>query len=78
MLGGSRSRSDAVRGIEAVIASWTIGSEEDGCAHRFVWRVSRLDARPGTVRPGVRRAGLPRQSPALTPGRGAARGAALI
>ena len=27
--------------------------------------------------PGVRRAGLPRQSPALTPGRGAA-GAALI
>ncbi|MGO8894698.1 MAG: tyrosine-type recombinase/integrase [Streptosporangiaceae bacterium] len=82
MLGGSRSRSNAVRGIEAVIASWTIGSEEDGCAHRFVCHVSRLDARPGTVRPGVRRAGLmrpalPRQSPALTPGRGAACGAAL-
>ena len=28
----SRSRSDAVGGIEAVVASWTIGDEEDGCA----------------------------------------------
>jgi len=54
---------------DAVAASWTIG-RQDGC----VWsRCYTLCERGRSVVspwvwPGVRRAGLPRQSPALTPG----------
>ncbi len=46
-----------------------IGSEYDATAPLLVSvRLGHLDLRASEVRPGVRRAVLPRQSPALTPG----------
>jgi len=54
--------------FDAVAASHTIGKREDGCPHCPRRRVSQLDLRGGRVWPGLRRASLPRQSPAREPG----------
>jgi hypothetical protein len=62
-------RRGALAAINAVAAAWPMASTEDG--PRRTWssvRSSHLDLRARVMRPGVRRAGLPRQSPALTPG----------
>ena len=48
-------------------ASWTIGSEEDGPDHQALPNTVQI-LPPLPVWPGVRRAGLPRLSPPLTPG----------
>jgi hypothetical protein len=67
--------SDRVRrpvgaAIDAVAASWTIRSEEDGL--RCTWplaRMSHLDQRAFGARPGVRPGGPSKPEPgALTPG----------
>jgi len=59
-----------------VAANWTIGSEEDGRSAPGQC-LSHIDLR--TLRSAARRATAgPKAEPALTPGRGAACGAALI
>jgi hypothetical protein len=80
MVGESPSHATARRAaIDAVPASWTIGSEKDGCA---LYRISVTCESPRSAVPcgcGPACAGRasPRLSPAREPGRGAA-GAALI
>ena len=71
-------RSGAPKGsLEAVAASWIIEREEDGYApHGPECLLSQPDLHACGVWSGVRRAGLPRLSPPLTPASGAA-GAAL-
>jgi hypothetical protein len=49
--------------------SWPTGGENDGSAQlRPAWRMSCLGLCGLRLWAGVRRAGLPRQSPPLTPG----------
>ena len=51
---------DATAGsdLDAVAASWTIGSEGDGCAYHRLPAASHLDQHALWLWPGVRRAGL--------------------
>jgi hypothetical protein len=52
---------------------------EDGCAqHRSAYEMSLVDQGSQRVWPGVRRAGLPRQSPGADAGPGAAQRRRLI
>jgi hypothetical protein len=56
-------------GIDAASASRALGGEDDGHAQLWpAWRVSCLAPCALRLWPGVRRAGLPRQSPPLTAG----------
>ena len=65
MLGVADRASDAVGDIDAVTASWTIGSEEDVPALHLAGVGLSHDLHARQVRPGVRWAGLPGLSPAL-------------
>jgi hypothetical protein len=72
---------DATAGsdLDAVAASWTIGSEGDGCAHhQAAFRRSHLDHRALRLWPGVRRAGRSTAEPGADGGPGAAQRRRLI
>jgi len=69
MPGADQPERQAANGIDAVPASWTTGGEDDRSAQfGSARRMSCPDLFALRPWPGVRRAGLPRQSPALTPG----------
>ncbi len=78
LVNGRRSRSRATvrrAAVDAVAASWTIGSEVDGSCRTGAACGARDGSVPGRLWPGVRRAGVPNAEPGTDAGP-AARGAA--